>query len=619
MAKNVSNSSLGRPLPDAQRPRNPFDRSYSVTYNTKHGYIEPIFQLWAPAGSHVKINRKEFFRSADVNTSAFLKFDHFIDFFAVKLSDLWSYWDNWYLNLNDMKSSLGVNQSSPLTQTMRESCPAYSMQSILNAVDVDLPEASRPAPGTGEAGGYVNLRYNARRLLSRLRYPINYSPNANELFGIQPDIYGYISDKSSQYLNVFPLCAYQKIYYEHYRNSAYESQNPFFYNLDWLGTSNDGINNFTFIQWIQFITNLHSVNYRKDFVQAIYPALNYIPVENTQTWELPSNLVGAHGEASVDVTTGTDFDRWTKGGGSSLTQGVPIYTGLKNLAADGVRIEHTHAFTLVNQVSPETYSVQAIRAAFALDKLKRASAYAPRNVKSQYEARFGFKYRGDNHESIKLGSFHSDFMLNEVTQTSPAFIDDQISNLGTIGGKGLGASDYGKDIEFDCGNSDYIILGMSYFVQRVMYDNLAVDPFIAKFSRNDFFQPEFENLGLQPLYQKFITFSNQSSASLANAANNIVRGYQTRYEEYKTGKDINFGLFTRGNPLNIFTSHFNLDNRISSSDGVTWQFFKALPSDVDNLFVENAQEDELSDQFFGIVEFKCICNQNMSIHGQPKL
>lgn len=640
MAQNKATRSLGRPLSDAQRPRNPFDRSFRASFNAKHGHLDPIFQLWATAGSHVNINRSEFVRTFDIVTSSFVPFDHFIDFFAVKISDLWSYWDNWYLNINDMHSSFGnavqaASGSAEIDEQvkMRQQCPAFNMISILNYSD----GASGITNGTGELwygrdssdpafSGDDIRAYNSRRLLNRLRYPIAVAGQLDadgKYLGMTPDRYGYVSDLSNQYLNLFPLCAYQKIYYENYRNTSYESQNPFYYNLDWMGNSNNGIvsNPLNITQFLGHLTNLHSVNYRKDFFQSAYPALDYVPVDPSNLdWAVPSNVVNAFGTISP-YTSGTDAGRWSLPSGQ-----VPVVTARPDLAqnlratndpSSGVALSHTHLYS--QDISPVAYNVQAIRAAFALDKLKRATAYAPRHIKDQYEARFGFKYKGDQHHSIRIGSFKTSVTPYEVTQTSPG--TDSSGNyqpLGTIGGKGVGSSNFQDEIHFDCSDGDYIIMGVSYFVARLQYDSLRFDPFVTKYALNHFFQPEFENLGLQPVYQKYLSLSTLSGDS-ADIANNIVRFYQTRYQEYKTGIDVNFGLFNRDCQLSPFVSHFNLDKRVFGLAGLTWQFFKALPDDVDNMFVTSADPTELTDQFFAIVDFKVMCTQLMSVHGQPPL
>lgn len=611
----------------------------------------PIAQLWAPAGSHVKINRSEFIRTFDIATSSFVPFDHFVDFFAVKLSDLWSYWDNWYLNINDMHSSFAnamqfyQSQSVALEDQvkMRTQCPAFSMLSILNLLDGISDEAagtgelsytlpSGVSPGPQESLSNVIRRYNARRLLNVLHYPITVAGTLDsngQYLGMTPDSLGYVSDKSNQLNNLFPLCAYQKIYFEHYRNNSYQAQNPFYYNLDWLGMDNTGaVDQSNLELFMTALTQLRSVNYRKDFFQSAYPALDYVPVDDSPLqWDVPSNIVNAFGVLGP-FDTGSDFGRWT-GFGTSLTSanGSPsnAYFNSQNNgvirqidATNARTTEHTHIYE--QSISPNAYNVQAIRAAFALDKLKRASAYAPRHIKDQYEARFGFKFKGDEHHSIRLGSFKCNITPYEVTQTAPGqSAGGSYQPLGTIGGKGVGSSGYQDEIEFDCKNCDYIILGLSYFIPRVSYDSLRFDPFVTKFALNHFFQPEFENLGLQPVYQKLISWSTMTTPSLADAANNILRYYQTRYQEYKTGIDVNLGLFNRDCMLSPFTSHLNLDKRVFGTSGLDWRFFKVLPDDVDNMFVTQADPTELTDQFYGVCEFVFKCTQLMSVHGQPSL
>lgn len=644
---NKSSRSLGRPLPDAQRPRNPFDRSYRVSFNQKAGHLLPIAQLWAPAGSHVKINRSEFIRTFDIATSSFVPFDHFVDFFAVKLSDLWSYWDNWYLNINDMHSSFAnamqsyqsVGSFNVYDQVhMRSQCPAYSMSSIL----IFLDGLQNESAGTGELSYDIDTgqqmihydsnairKYNSRRLLNVLHYPITVAGTLDsdgKYLGMTPDNYGYVYDKSNQVNNLFPLCAYQKIYFENYRNNSYQAQNPFYYNMDWLGMDNTGaVNQENMTAFMAAITQLRSVNYRKDFFQSAYPALDYVPVDSSPlTWDVPSNVVGAFGDLT-GLTTGSDNNRWSPSAAGylrpdNIVKGTSTSNRilLNDVNGNGLTVSHDHLYN--QSISPQAYNVQAIRAAFALDKLKRASAYAPRHIKDQYEARFGFKFKGDEHHSIRLGSFKCNITPYEVTQTSPGQSSSgAYQPLGTIGGKGVGSSGYQDEIDFDCQNCDYIILGISYFVPRVSYDSLRFDPFVTKFALNHFFQPEFENLGLQPVYQKLISWSTLTSATQADTANNILRYYQTRYQEYKTGIDVNLGLFNRDCMLSPFTSHLNLDKRVFGTAGFDWRFFKVLPSDVDNMFVTQADPTELSDQFYGVCEFVFKCTQLMSVHGQPSL
>lgn len=624
-----SKASLGRPLPDASLPRNPFDRSHSVNNNTKMGFIEPVFSSFCPPGSHVEINRSEVFRTADVNTAAMVGFDHYIDFFAVPLRLLWSEWDNYTLNISDQHSSFTTDLSQPEENSpQRGYVPAYSVFSMIQYLDGydDLL-----IPGTGEFiypgfDNYKIRKYNARRLLNRLKYGVavmNDDPRDWGFSTLTKDDFGYVYDHSNEFQNLFRLCAYQKIYYDHYRNTSYESQSPFFYNLDWLKPG--VVPSVSQAQALfAHLTDLHSVNYRNDFFTAVYPALTYVPVDNKE-WYLPNSYVNAYTSVSVNGETGTDYNRWFDSSGSLLNSNYNVYG---NASSHSLRIvdsdqntqliRHNHNVQVDQTTTPIAYNVQAIRAAFALDKLKRASAYAPRHIKDQYEARYGFKFKGDDFHCTRIGSFKMELNLSEVTQTTPT----ETQPLGTIGGKGYNAAGFGDTIEYDCGDGETIIMGLSYFVPRLCYDTLALDPFNCKIDRSDFIIPEFMDLGLQPMYQKYIQFADETGQS-ADDINNRIKAYQVRYQEYKTEPSRNFGLFNFGNQLSVFTSHFDVFKQrfgtIWSDAGLTWRYFKVLPSDVDNIFVTAADPTEFTDQFYGFINFYFKCNQNLSIHGQPKL
>lgn len=628
MAKNVSKASLGRPLPDAKRPRNPFDRSFSVNFNTKNGFLDPVFSEYVPAGSHVEINRSEFFRLADINTAAMVGFDHFIDFFAVPIKLLWTDWDNWYLNIRDEHSSQFTDTSNPPSSVFaipgqRNNVYALSLTSILIYADA----VTGLYPGTGEVAyqglvpyTYDDIRkFNSRRLLNRLNYGI-VPANSNLQWNNIIDAYNYAHDSSNQFQNLFRLLAYQKVYYDHYRNTAYETQNPFLFNIDWI---KDGVTPTTgqLQALCAGITNLHSVNYRKDFYQSIFPALNYIPAEGSVVdgFIVPANVGNLLGVLQAE--TGFDLGRWSYRDGSSLVSSVSpniVTAQSPDSLYDNQQSQvlvHNHIYE--QSLGPNAYNVQAIRAAFALDKMKRQSAYAPRHIKDQYAARFGFNYsNAEEGHCIRIGSFKSGVLPSEVVQTTPT----SGSPLGTIGGKGVSGDNYSKTIKYDAKDGDCLIMGISYFMPRLMYDSSALDPFNVKFSRNDFFQPEFENLGLQPIYNKFYRLADNSSPTLNDTENNALRGWQTRYQEYKTGINRNYGLFVRGEQLSVFTSAFDMTDRLTlNPSGLSWQFFKVRPQDVNNLFVTNADPNELTDQFYGFINFDFKANQNMSIHGQPKL
>lgn len=568
MAK--TNSVLGRPLPDASLPRNAFDRSFTVKCNWSAGMLIPVFCKNGLKGSHCKINRSVFMRTADVNTAAFTAIDTHIDFYAVPYRLLWSHYDNFQLNINDTNSSV-LMMGNSVYQGEGYSGIDFRVPNVVPSFN--LNQDTLPMSGITLDDGTSGVD-GMFRLLDHLGYGNMWTS----------------SGSVTQVVNAFNLLAYQKVYYDHYRNTAYESNNPYAYNADYI--YQDVQSALYSSTQLRDLLTLRFVNYRKDYFQNIYPSLNYtVSSPSGFDWLLPS-VVGADTRAQQPLGS-------VNSGNSVSPSSYMRYGGFPSRANDII------------------ISAQSIRAMFALDKLQRASAYAPKHVKEQYEARFGIKYPSIlSSESQYLGSFKNDLIIGEVTATSnSANAAGNVDPLGTIGGKGVGADGFRDDIEFNL-TEDSVIIGMMYSLPRASYDSSFIQKFNLRQTREDFFQPEFMDLGLQPVYRKEWNLINNT------AINNRILGYTERYLEDKLSVDENRGLFHFNYALGVFTTHTNQHSRGSAaavSDGVDYTYFKAFPSDLNDIFVTAYTGAEITDQFYGQFTFKFIANQNMSVHGQPRL
>lgn len=576
-------SVLSRPLPDQHLPRNTFDRSFFKNLNWSSGMLLPVFCQFVPVGSSGSINRSIFMRTAAVNTAAFPKLDTHIDFYKVPLKLLMTRYNEFKLNISDCNSSGLINGT--IQDDPPQTLPFMEWQVLNQMADIT---------GSGQSTDIVGDRIGngVRRLADLLGY------NDKFLTWSQSQQ----SDIATMRLQTFRFQAYQKVYYDHYRNTAYESNNPFAYNADFLYSQQSrvslgeyGINDMN-----NGILTLRYVNYRKDFFQNIYPALNYV-VSNPSgiNWDIPSNLFPFSPIPTSAVVT------YSGNGGQVLAHS---------------NVESSGGASFVN------VSVQQLRAAFALDKLMRLSAYAPKHVKDQLQSRFGVSVSAaSSYESQYLGSFKNDIVIGEVTSTADT---EQISpgygeGLGAIGGRGVGGEQRGKDIHFDVtgDDGDSIIIGVMYSLARSVYDANRLDSFNFKFTREDLFNPEFMDLGLRPVTLKEV-YTPLQGATLAQL--NTILGYVPRDQEYKLGIDENHGLFKETQQLSIFTNHTNTAlvqrGHTLGTAGVNASWFKMSPSDLDSIFVTAYDADDQStDQFFGNIEFKFISRQNMSVHGQPRL
>lgn len=207
----------------------------------------------------------------------------------------------------------------------------------------------------------------------------------------------------------------------------------------------------------------------------------------------------------------------------------------------------------------------------------------------------------------------NDIVIQEVTNTA--------QNLGQIGGKGVGYNGFGEDIEFTA-KEDSIILGLMYSIPRTSYDGNFVQNWNSKLDCEDFFIPEYMNLGLQPLTLGELTTLYYSSGKpyMISATNySGIMGYQSRYQEYKCGVDRNLGNFMADSIYSDFVNHSQHGFWNSASPvAVNADFFKVKPTDLDFVFASDTiVADPESDKFLTHLDIKFICNQNMSVHGEP--
>lgn len=564
------NAVLTRPKVSENYARNAFDRSEVNKLSYQLGGLTPFFCQPFIAGSHVKLNRSIFQRTAAVNKPAFPTVDTHCEFFAVPIRLLWSYWNNWKLNIQDFNSVYQGAFNSAGTWTPKDPRLPFI---DLTAIKDNIADILYNLGGGSGYDIYFTTKTEAagaNRLLDLLGYGF-----------VKPT--RTLSDQSLNFLvNPLKLLAYQKIYYDHFRNTAYEANDASFYNVDFWSATGNNIPAYQIAKFCQY----RYVNYRKDYFQALYPALNYVVSSPSGlTWQVPDSVFGWQGNIFNTPNNGTDADI------------------LRTQAFGGQTVLRANATT----TNAQGISVQQIRAAFALDKLLRASACAPKHVKDQFEARYGVKGVESGNESIRIGAYINDIVFQEVTNTA--------QSLGALGAKGVGSSGgFGKDIEFTC-KEDTIIMGLMYSIPRSSYDSDRIANWNAKLQREDFFIPEYMNLGMQPLYR----YEVRETINTAGA--NDLFGYQDRYLEYKHGIDTNHGIFNSDMPLSDFVNHTNYGSQnhpAFGSSGVTAQYFKVKPTDLDSVFYQNTDVTDMStDKFLTHITVKCICNQNMSVHGQP--
>lgn len=593
---------LKSPKSRARLGRNGHDLSRRVLFTSSCGQLLPVLHDILSPGESVRINETLFTRTQPLKTAAFVRLTEHIYYFFVPMRHLNGYFDNAYAMVNDDMDTRhylisGGTQISGGTLSL----PQYDV------TNTTLLAVTRGALGYG-SGLNTNSNVNSNLLVGQTavsgRYPIYLNNNTNNGSGGSisqyldqyeiPKVWNAIrlldlleygsrnysslrencpSDKTSAqglfYLrvNLYRLAAYQKIFYDYFRLSKFTVNSPFAYNFNSYIFDGDQSKllkqDFAYMMSSDYhgLFELHYHPMKKDF---------FSNIEVTPLADL----------------SGSGFNMYNSGGSAvnaslqSLvlsTYGVQMQD-ISNtlLQMSNSNVTSTSTETIAQGTSP---SAQQLRLMFAYDRLLANIQRGGRHYDTQMATRLGVKVpQGISEEVYYLGSHSSPLRIGEVVATAAGSADsDNSSVLGEIAGRGVGVSKKNNDIKFTA-PCHGILMAIYSAVPDVEYRDTGIDRRNLYTSINDYPQPEFDNLGMQPLY--YI----QSNAHLGayNTANknnnvNLIFGWQYRYSELKLSYDIIHGAFNYGlidwTAGMFFGENFRLGTSLTSPQSIQYAFY----------------------------------------------
>ena len=203
----------------ASKSLNRFDLSNREILSAPFGMLVPCAYRHLVGGSKIRIELEHQLRCNMLNAPAFSRIRQHFDYFFVPYSQIWKRYDNLKTQQSNLNSALFSQQN----KTIPTGIPYFTGQDIHEI----LYDYENESPD--DINGY-NSALGTRRLLDLLGY------GNIPLSGIWHDV-PYLNDQIR--LNPFALCAYQKIYYDYYRNDKYEDNDPLAYNVDDFGNSDE--------------------------------------------------------------------------------------------------------------------------------------------------------------------------------------------------------------------------------------------------------------------------------------------------------------------------------------------------------------------------------------------
>lgn len=503
-----------KPKLKKQTQRNAFDVSQKRVQHSPFGAIIPCFCRVVAPDDYVELSAESQFICDDLARPAFMRLKEHINFYAVPIRQLWAPFDNFITGQDNYHSSLVENKH---LGEVPASCPTFTMSNILGTLSLENDEFG------------FNLGLNALRLLDTLEYG-NYYGFFNAYYGSQPATDWPQIDIN---YNPFALLAYQKVYYDYYRNTKYEACETEAFNIDDISSDNgDVIDD----NRLKKILRLHYAYAKKDYFTDVQPSVlptgSDIGYEALGQYAPNSEVFGVPGASSTNII--------------SQVVGRQDPQGFNQNIGDAV----------VNSSSLTPYSIQsnvtALRFAFAYDKLLRRMREAGGTFDKQMLAQFGITpYDGRDGKCIYIGGQTNRLNASDVISQSGTSEND----LGFIGGN---INQYSVPRgKFKYHAKEYcVIIGLYHTSLDYDYPSYQTSRFNMYNSRFDYFNPAFENLGLQPIYKyELMNLYFDGSVDWQVAWPFIIDdgsldpdwrkvvGYQRRYAECKTNVDKVFGLF----------------------------------------------------------------------------
>jgi hypothetical protein len=458
------------------------------------------------------------------------------------------------------------------------------------------------------------------KLLSYLGYGnfLRSAPSSNNRWWSTSLVNGVSSRYTQQYIqnnyiNLFPILAYQKIYQDFFRWSQWEKSNPSSYNVDYFSGLTpslvDDLPTSSSNYWkSDTMFDLKYCNWNKDMLMGVLP--------NSQFGDVAVLDISSLGDSNVVL--GIDPHKSSLGVASAITSNaapVPLFA-LDASPSNPVSIGSKIHFDLSSIKSQ--FTVLALRQAEALQRWKEISQSGDSDYREQIRKHFGVNLpQALSNLCTYIGGISRNLDISEVVNNNLAADGD----TAVIAGKGVGAGN--GTFEYTT-NEHCVVMCIYHAVPLLDYTLTGQDGQLLVTDAESLPIPEFDNIGMEvlPMTQIF----NSPKASVVNLFN---AGYNPRYFNWKTKLDVINGAFTTTlkswvSPVteSLLSGWFgfgynegdiNEDNRVV----LNYKFFKVNPSVLDPIFGVSADSTWDTDQLLINSYIGCHVARNLSRDGVP--
>ena len=562
--------------------RSSFDLSSKKLFTAKVGEILPCYWQIAIPGNKYRISSDWFTRTVPVNTAAYTRIKEYYDFYAVPLRLISRALPQAFTQMTDYMTSAASNNANT---TALDSVPYTTMAQFNNLL---LAANAGDQTNTRDDAGLPYV-YGACKLLDLLGYGSMIDTTNTAKAAITKKYLGVdnLGDADnplvysvSQAVNMLPILAYQKIYFDFFSNSQWEKHLAYAYNVDyWPGTS--------YLTLSSDMLKMRYANYPKDYFMGILPSSQYGSVA-----ALPSSHIPSDGPARVIAT-------------SSTASSAPVSVNASSTNATVPSAISSSRYVQINS----DLSALSIRATEYLQRWKEVVQFSSKDYSDQMAAQFGIKapeYMG-NHAHY-IGGWSSVININEVVNTNL----DADTSQASIAGKGV-SSQSGHTITYDCGAEHQVIMCVYHAVPLLDWNLTGQSPQLTVTAVSDFPQPAFDQLGMQAVPGR--NLQNNPGRSVSTSI-----GYNLRYWQWKSSIDTVHAAFRTGAAYQSWVAPLDGWQVLTSSGTWSYQSMKVRPQQLNSIFVPQVDAANCSvafDQLLCNVNFQVYAVQNLDRNGLP--
>lgn len=561
------------------------DMSHRNLFSAKIGEYLPVSVIDCLPNDYGEIDLSAFSRTMPVNTAAFTRIKEYYDWYFVPYNQIWNRFN--YV-INDLREQNGLADSIHGSTILSDKVPYITDNQIQEYLAKCRALDAKNMFGFSKSSQAVKLlHYLGYGDFRRWGYGNAANPESYNIFPEHQD---------NAEVNVWDLCAYQKIYNDYLRDSNWERSFAPRYNLNYITGSSDlnvpineltaGENSFFDIQY---------ANWNKDYFMGILP--------NSQSGspasvDLSTLLAPTYVNGITLQSTATGSDLSTQNVAAQVVNNPPfnsaLYIGGKiDNGFNAAAVEKlANAMGLTQQKLSSAFTVLALRVAEAKQHYSEVHGSNRQDVKSQMEAHWDVTLDDALSDTcFYLGGTSGNIDISEVVNQNLAD-----GNAAEIAGKGVGALN-GK-IKFRT-KVHGVLMCIYHSVPLLDYSGTGIRARHLKTSFIDYALPEFDRVGLQKLPRVQLTNTKLTGANVYPE----LLGYGPMYQEYKTNIDEVHGAFYDGGldawvaPLtdSYIRQLFSYVQGLGINT-VSYHFFKINPHILDPIFTSDVGDYTDSDK-----------------------